>query len=109
MPFTLVMKGSPKLANSTLIYRFCILLALSALGGLFAKVLPITAINWRGMVTGQNPVESLTQGLTPLTGEPFYVLVMGVDRGQGNSTNSKPSFDGRTDTLMVVKVSPVSE
>ncbi|MFN3361638.1 MAG: LCP family protein [Pseudanabaenaceae cyanobacterium] len=73
------------------------------LGALTAKYVPVTAIDWQGLLQGRNLKEVWLEALGKNLTTTYQVLVLGVDGGSGE-TGAK--FNGRTDTIMLLRFDP---
>ncbi|MFQ3679184.1 MAG: LCP family protein [Pseudanabaenaceae cyanobacterium] len=81
---------------------FGVLAAVAIAGGVtLARILPLTAIDWQGLVRGRSPAAVLLQGMGYRLTRPYQILVMGIDREP-----HAPPFHGRSDTLVLVRVDP---
>ncbi|NJK59292.1 MAG: LCP family protein [Oscillatoriales cyanobacterium SM2_1_8] len=86
---------------------FGVMTAVAIAGGtLLAKVLPFTAIDWNGLAQGRSPAIVLWQGLGYRLTQPYQILVMGVDRVPTAPLGSPAAFDGRSDTMVLVRIDP---
>ena len=60
---------------------FTLSLLISVTAGAFlARIIPINALDWGGLLTGRKPEEVLMEGLGRKLERPYQILVMGVDR-----------------------------
>lgn len=74
-----------------------------ALGAVTARYVPVTAIDWQGLVQGRNIKEVWLEALGKNLTAPYQVLILGVDQQEGQK------FAGRTDTIMVLKFDPAGK
>ncbi|MCS6958710.1 MAG: LCP family protein [Pseudanabaenaceae cyanobacterium SKYGB_i_bin29] len=74
-----------------------------SLGALTAKYVPVTAIDWQGLLQGRNVKEVWLEALGKNLTTTYQVLILGVDRGVGQSG---AKFSGRTDTIMLIRFDP---
>lgn len=86
-------------------FTISLMLAVSA-GVSLGRVVPINALDWRGLLTGRKPQEVLMEGLGRKLERPYQILVMGVDRVLEAPKGSPESFNGRTDSMFIVKFDP---
>jgi LCP family protein required for cell wall assembly len=78
----------------------------TAIGVTFALFLPLPtgiASNPKGV---QSAGGSWQSGFQYQVGRPVNVLVMGIDRVPGAKAGSKELFDGRSDTLLLLRIDP---
>ncbi|WP_322096214.1 LCP family protein [Pseudanabaena cinerea] len=75
-------------------------------GAFLGRVIPINAIDWAGLVTGRKPTEVLMEGLGGKLEQPYQILVMGVDRVADAPVGSADSFNGRSDSMFLVRLDP---
>jgi LCP family protein required for cell wall assembly len=75
-------------------------------GAFLGRVIPINAIDWGGLVTGRKPAEVLMEGLGGKLEQPYQILVMGIDRVADAPVGSADSFNGRSDSMLLVRLDP---
>ncbi|MBD2189944.1 LCP family protein [Pseudanabaena mucicola] len=75
-------------------------------GAFIGRVVPITALDWGGLLTGRKPEEVLMEGLGRKLDRPYQILVMGVDRVLEAPSGSPESFNGRSDTMLLIRFDP---
>ncbi len=86
---------------------FTLSLMLSVTTGAFVgRIIPINAVDWRGLLTGRKPEEVLMESLGSKLERPYQILVMGVDRVLEAPAGSPESFDGRSDSMLLVRLDP---
>ncbi len=81
----------------------------TAIGVTFALFLPLPtgmASNQKGAPSAGNSWQS---GFQYQVGRPVNVLVMGIDRVPSAKPGSKELFDGRSDTMLLLRVDPTDE
>ncbi len=79
-----------------------VMTALAIAGGVaLGRVLPLTAIDWSGLVRGRSPAAVLLQGMGYRLTKPYQILVLGIDREP-----KAPPFHGRSDTMVLVRLDP---
>jgi len=79
-----------------------VMTAVAIAGGVaLARVLPLTAIDWSGLVRGRSPAAVLLQGMGYRLTKPYQILVLGIDREP-----NAPPFHGRSDTMLLVRLDP---
>jgi len=80
---------------------FLVAMGLSiTLGAITARYVPVTAIDWQGLLEGRNLREVWLEALGKNLTTPYRVLILGVDRQEG------AKFGGRTDTIMLLRFDP---
>jgi len=77
-------------------------------GAFLGRIIPINALDWRGLVTGRKPQEVLIEGLGRKLEQSYQILVMGVDRVLDAPLGSPESFNGRSDSMLLIRLDPVS-
>ncbi len=82
-----------------------LLVSVSA-GAFLGRVVPINALDWSGLLTGRKPEEVLIEGLGRKLDRPYQILVMGVDRVLEAPLGSPASFNGRSDSMLLVRLDP---
>ena len=70
------------------------------LGAITARYVPVTAIDWQGLLEGRNLREVWLEALGKNLTTPYRVLILGVDRQEG------AKFGGGTDTIMLLRFYP---
>lgn len=79
----------------------------TSLGFFLGKYAPLTAFDWLGLIRGRNPAEVFIEGLATRLDRPYQILVMGIDRVPNVPLSDPASFDGRSDTIILIRVDPV--
>ncbi len=82
------------------------LLASVTAGTMLARLAPLTAFDWGGLVRGRSLQDVLVEGLGRKLSRPYQVLIMGVDHVPEAAPNSPDSFNGRSDTVMLARFDP---
>ncbi|MEE3717469.1 LCP family protein [Tumidithrix elongata RA019] len=79
-----------------------------AVGGgiLLAKFVPINNLDWMGLLKGRNPEEVFVEALGRKLDRPLQILVLGIDRVPGAPLDSPESFNGRSDTMLLIRFDP---
>lgn len=75
-------------------------------GAFLGRVVPINALDWNGLLTGRKPEEVLIEGLGRKLDRPYQILVMGVDRVLESPIGSPESFNGRSDSMLLIRLEP---
>ncbi len=88
-----------------------VIAVVSATGvGIFlGRYAPITAFDWLGLLRGRNPSEVFIEGMATRLERPYQVLVMGIDRVPHVPLDDPASFDGRSDTLILIRFDPIAK
>ncbi|NUN65194.1 LCP family protein [Pseudanabaena biceps] len=86
-------------------FTLSLILAVSA-GASLGRIVPINALDWRGLLTGRKPQEVLMEGLGRKLERPYQILVMGIDRVLEAPQGSPESFNGRTDSMFIARFDP---
>jgi len=86
-------------------FTLALLVSVSA-GALAGRVIPINALDWGGLLTGRKPEEVLMEGLGRKLDHPYQILVMGVDRVLEAPMGSPESFNGRSDSMLLIRFDP---
>jgi LCP family protein required for cell wall assembly len=81
----------------------------TSIGLFLGKYAPLTAFDWLGLISGRNPTEVFIEGLATRLDRPYQILVMGIDRVPHVPLSDPASFDGRSDTIMLIRVDPVNK
>jgi len=92
--------------------KICLVIAVATatgIGVLLGRYAPLTAFDWWGLLRGRNLKEVLLEGLATRLERPYQVLVMGIDRVPQVPPDSPASFDGRSDTLMLIRFDPIAK
>lgn len=77
-------------------------------GTLLGRIIPINALDWGGLLSGRKPEEVLMEGLGRKLERPYQILVMGVDRVLDAPIGSPESFNGRSDSmLLLIRLDPI--
>ncbi|PZU96490.1 MAG: LytR family transcriptional regulator [Pseudanabaena sp.] len=77
-------------------------------GAFLGRIIPINALDWGGLISGRKPQEVLIEGLGRKLDQPYQILVMGVDRVLDAPLGSPESFNGRSDSMLLIRLDPVS-
>ncbi|MFN3925995.1 MAG: LCP family protein [Pseudanabaenaceae cyanobacterium] len=88
--------------------KICLGLAVTgavAIGMLLGRYAPLTAFDWLGLLRGRSPTEVLIEGMASRLEQPYQILVMGIDR----VPRDPASFDGRSDTILLIRLDPVAK
>jgi LCP family protein required for cell wall assembly len=75
-------------------------------GAFLGRIIPINALDWGGLLTGRKPEEVLMEGLGRKLDRPYQILVMGVDRVLEAPLGSQESFNGRSDSMLLIRFDP---
>jgi len=75
-------------------------------GAALSRIVPINALDWGGLLTGRKPEEVLMEGLGRKLERPYQILVMGVDRVLDAPMGSPASFNGRSDSMLLIRLDP---
>ncbi|PZO35550.1 MAG: LytR family transcriptional regulator [Pseudanabaena frigida] len=75
-------------------------------GAFLGRIVPINALDWGGLLTGRKPEEVLMEGLGRKLERPYQILVMGVDRVLEAPIGSPESFNGRSDSMLLIRFDP---
>ena len=86
-------------------FALSLLISVSA-GALLGRIVPINALDWGGLLTGRKPEEVLIEGLGRKLDRPYQILVMGVDRVLDAPIGSPESFNGRSDSMLLIRFDP---
>ncbi|MFN5304502.1 MAG: LytR family transcriptional regulator, partial [Pseudanabaena sp.] len=73
-------------------------------GTLLGRIIPINALDWGGLLSGRKPEEVLMEGLGRKLERPYQILVMGVDRVLDAPIGSPASFNGRSDSMLLIRL-----
>lgn len=82
------------------------LIASVGAGAFLGRIVPINALDWNGLLTGRKPEEVLMEGLGRKLEKPYQILVMGVDRVLDAPLGSPESFNGRSDSMLLIRFDP---
>ncbi|MDX2256178.1 MAG: LCP family protein [Pseudanabaenaceae cyanobacterium bins.39] len=77
-------------------------------GAMLGRVIPINSIDWVGLISGRKPEEVLLESIGGKLEQPYQILVMGVDRVLDFPMGSPESFNGRSDSMLLVRLDPKS-
>lgn len=86
-------------------FTLSLLLSVGA-GAFVGRIIPINALDWGGLLTGRKPEEVLMEGLGRKLERPLQILVMGVDRVLDMPIGSPESFNGRSDSMLLIRLDP---
>ncbi|MFN9608580.1 MAG: LCP family protein, partial [Pseudanabaena sp.] len=75
-------------------------------GAFIGRIIPINALDWGGLISGRKPEEVLMEGLGRKLERPYQILVMGVDRVLEAPLGSPESFNGRSDSMLLIRFDP---
>ena len=75
-------------------------------GASIGRIVPINALDWGGLLTGRRPEEILMEGLGRKLERPYQILVIGVDRVLEAPIGSSESFNGRSDSILLIRLDP---
>ena len=75
-------------------------------GAFLGRIVPINALDWGGLLTGRKPEEVLIEGLGRKLERPYQILVVGVDRVLDVPLGSPESFNGRSDSMLLIRFDP---
>lgn len=78
----------------------------TGIGVFLGRYAPITAFDWLGLLQGRSPSEVLIEGMASRLERPYQILVMGIDRVPNVPLSDPASFDGRSDTMLLVRFDP---
>ncbi len=81
----------------------------TGIGIFLGRYAPITAFDWLGLLRGRNPSEVFIEGMATRLERPYQVLVMGIDRVPHVPLDDPASFDGRSDTLILIRFDPIAK
>ncbi len=76
-------------------------------GAFLSRIVPINAIDWVGLLSGRKPEEVFIESLGRKLERPYQILVMGVDRVLEAPFGSPESFNGRSDSMMLIRFDPI--
>lgn len=80
------------------ILLFLLTVGTAAIGVGFAQIIPLQNLDWQGLFQGRNPQAVFAEGLGRRLTQPYQILVMGIDEGNG--------WKGRSDTILLVRLDP---
>ena len=83
------------------------LLVSVGVGAFLGRIIPINALDWGGLLTGRKPEDVLMEGLGRKLDRPYQILVMGVDRVLDAPLCSPESFNGRSDSMLLIRLDPI--
>jgi LCP family protein required for cell wall assembly len=86
-------------------FTLSLLVSVSA-GAFLGRIIPINALDWGGLLSGRKPEEVLMEGLGRKLEHPYQILVMGVDRVLDAPLGSPESFNGRSDSMLLIRLDP---
>jgi LCP family protein required for cell wall assembly len=75
-------------------------------GAMLGRVIPIHTVDWVGLISGRKPEEVLLESLGGKLEQPYQILVMGVDRVLDAPMGSPESFNGRSDSMFLIRLDP---
>lgn len=78
----------------------------AAAGVALARVAPITAFDWGALFQGKDSRAVFLEGLSRKLTKPYQILIVGVDRVPEATLDSPESFNGRSDTMFLVRFDP---
>ncbi len=82
------------------------LLVFAGAGVCLGRIVPINSLDWGGLLTGRKPEEVLMEGLGRKLERPYQILVLGVDRVLDMPIGSPESFNGRSDSMLLIRFDP---
>lgn len=82
------------------------LLVFVGAGACLGRIVPINSLDWGGLLTGRKPEEILMEGLGRKLERPYQILVLGVDRVLDMPIGSPESFNGRSDSMLLIRFDP---
>jgi len=94
------------------IAQICLGLAIATATGVgvfLGRYAPITAFDWLGLLRGRNPSEVFIEGLATRLERPYQILVMGIDRVPHVPLHDPASYNGRSDTMMLLRFDPIAK
>ncbi|WP_019499984.1 LCP family protein [Pseudanabaena sp. PCC 6802] len=77
-------------------------------GIMLARLAPLTSFDWGGLIRGRSLQEIVVEGLGRKLSQPYQILIMGIDRVPDAKPNSPEAFNGRSDTMLLVRFDPTS-
>jgi polyisoprenyl-teichoic acid--peptidoglycan teichoic acid transferase len=81
--------------------------AIAVSGGVvLGKFAPIHTLDWMGLIKGRNPQEVFVEALGRKLDRPLQILVLGIDRVPGAALDTPDSFNGRSDTMLLIRFDP---
>jgi LCP family protein required for cell wall assembly len=81
----------------------------TGLGIFLGRYAPLTAFDWLGLLQGRKLEEVFIEGLATRLDRPYQILVMGIDRVPNLPPSDPASFDGRSDTMLLIRFDPVTK
>jgi len=73
-------------------------------GTTLASIAPLQSFDWGGLLKGRSPQDILIEGFGQKLDRPYQILVMGVDRVLTAKPGTPEIFDGRTDSMLLVRL-----
>ncbi len=78
---------------------------MAAIAGIaLARFVPLGNFDWGGLFQGRSPQDIFVEGLGRKLDQSYQILVMGVDRVLTAKPGSPEVFDGRSDTILLVRL-----
>ena len=81
----------------------------ATMGAVMALLAPETVTSIPQTVQGRSLLHFWPHGFQYRLTRPVNILIMGIDRVPGAAVNSKESFAGRSDTLLVLRLDPTAD
>ncbi|MEI6429571.1 MAG: LCP family protein [Pseudanabaena sp. ELA607] len=91
------------------IFLSTICLTALAGGAVLASVVPLNQVDWLGVLQGRRFDDVLMEGLGKRLNRPYQILVLGVDRVLDAPAGSKEVFNGRSDSMVLMRFDPVKK
>lgn len=88
-----------------IVFTLSLLVSVGA-GSFLSRIVPINAIDWAGLLSGRKPEEVFIESLGRKLDRPYQILVMGVDRVLEAPMGSPESFNGRSDSMLLIRFDP---
>jgi LCP family protein required for cell wall assembly len=102
---TKTIKKIKRIPFAKIAFTLSLLISVGA-GASLARIIPINALDWGGLLSGRKPEEVLMEGLGRKLERPYQILVMGVDRVLDAPMGSPASFNGRSDSMILIRLDP---
>ncbi|MFN5855079.1 MAG: LCP family protein [Pseudanabaenaceae cyanobacterium] len=83
------------------------LLTLLAGGAVLGSVIPLNQVDWFGILQGRRFDDVMMEGLGKRLTRPYQILVLGVDRVLDAPPGSREVFNGRSDSIFLMRFDPV--
>ncbi len=82
------------------------LLTVLAGGVVLGSVIPLHQVDWLGVLQGRRLDDVMMEGLGKRLERPYQILVLGVDRVLDAPPGSKEVFNGRSDSIVLMRFDP---